>query len=106
MNKSDFKIGQWVTSTYYCGVIAIKFNGWDNIYDSCPKLTEAITDNGDLVKNFNGGGIYNSDYGKYLKLIDLAEIQKYLPDGHPDKFKAESNTIEVCGVDMLSLIHI
>ena len=86
MNKNDFKIGQWVTSTYTnCGVKAIKFNGWDTKHPDCPKLTEAIDNYGKLVENYNDGGIWNSDYGLCLIPFDMTELQQYLPDGHPDK---------------------
>lgn len=80
------EIGKWYGSDYgNSNVVRIKFNGWSKSFPDCPLLTEAIV-NGKLIENYNNGGIYNSDFRRFMFPLDISLIQQYLPDGHPDKY--------------------
>lgn len=86
----DLIVGKWYKqSVPICSHIqAIKFKAWDTKYKGCPLHSGVIT-NGIYHLDHNGGGIFNSDFGKALIKCTIQEIQQYLPEGHPDKKQTE-----------------
>jgi hypothetical protein len=80
--KQQFEVGRWykINNSWWSKCGAIKGG---HFYEA-----EAITKQGiyrnDLTANFS----LAEDGRSPVLLIDLSEIQQYLPDGHPDKFVA------------------
>jgi len=107
-DRPNLIVGKWYKqSVPICSHIkAIKFKSWDTKYKGCPLHSGTILTNGTYDLNHNGGGIFNSSFGKALIECSLEEIQPYLPAGHPDKIvpkrPSKDDYITVLGLGYLA----
>jgi hypothetical protein len=87
-NKPEFIVGRWYKNTESgeYGKLASPLP----VNESSFPCTEYIDDG----KYYNYGSYYDKLWMENLIEVDLSEIQKYLPDGHPDKIK----TIDMKGI--------
>lgn len=79
--KPVFEVGKWY-----------KYNGWYLKYSATAggiwKSSEEINERGVYSA---GSGNFGGESIRKVLLTDLTEIQKYLPDGHPDKITPKYN---------------
>jgi hypothetical protein len=86
MNKSDFIIGKWYKNFGISNTHIGKFSGWCN--DGVISVSEYFYKN-----NLYGPSKRFDSYWQNAELLtDLSEIQKFLPEGHPDKFTTQIQT--------------
>lgn len=89
--KPKFEIGKWYKNLGSDLCHIAKFSGWDG---NTMKASEYIYTKSNIPYCGLASDNFTSDYKNAELLIDLSEIQEYLPDGHPDKI-LETPTPEV-----------